>query len=54
MRGRQRKISKTFLGLSDNVTYTVEQLDDVTVSPYQYELVFKPKAIIPIEIILGD
>ncbi len=38
---------KHFLGLSDNVTYFVEQVDGVNASPYQYRVVFKPLAIIP-------
>lgn len=38
---------KHFLGLSDNVTYFVEQVDASTVSPYQYRVVFKPLSIIP-------
>ena len=41
------KYQKHFLGLSDNVTYTVEQLDYSEVSKYQYEIVFKPSVIIP-------
>ena len=38
---------KHFLGLSDNVTYFVEQLDAATVSAYHYKVVFKPQAILP-------
>ena len=38
---------KHFLGLSDNVTYFVEQVEPVAASPYQYRVVFKPLAIIP-------
>ena len=38
---------KHFLGLSDNVTYFVEQVDAVNASPYHYRVVFKPAAIIP-------
>lgn len=38
---------KHFLGLSDNVTYFVEQLDGANVSPYHYRVVFKPSVIIP-------
>jgi hypothetical protein len=38
---------KHFLGLSDNVTFVVEQIDAVPASPYQYRVVFKPLAIIP-------
>lgn len=38
---------KHFLGLSDNVTYFVEQLQPNTASVYHYRVVFKPAAIIP-------
>lgn len=38
---------KHFLGLSDNVTYFVEQLEANTVSKYHYQVIFKPQAIIP-------
>ena len=38
---------KHFLGISDNVTYFVEQLDYANVSAYQYRVVFKPSAIMP-------
>lgn len=38
---------KHFLGLSDNVTFFVEQVDASTASPYQYRVVFKPLAIVP-------
>lgn len=38
---------KHFLGLSDNVTYFVEQLEPAAVSAYHYRVVFKPAAIIP-------
>lgn len=43
----ENEYRKHFLGLSDNVTYIVEQLDHSDVSRYQYELVFKPKSIVP-------
>jgi hypothetical protein len=38
---------KHFLGLSDNVTYFVEQIEGVSVSKYHYEVIFKPSTIIP-------
>lgn len=38
---------KHFLGLSDNVTYFVEQLEDRDVSLYHYRVTFKPQQIIP-------
>lgn len=38
---------KHFLGLSDNVTYFVEQLDGASVSPNHYKVIFRPSTIIP-------
>ncbi|BCQ23138.1 hypothetical protein NK8_12630 [Caballeronia sp. NK8] len=38
---------KHFLGLSDNVTYFVEQLDGANVSTYHYKVIFKPSVIVP-------
>lgn len=38
---------KHFLGLSDNVSYFVEQLEPVKSDPYHYKVVFKPEEIIP-------
>ncbi len=38
---------KHFLGLSDNVTYFVEQIDGVDVSTYHYRVVFRPQSILP-------
>jgi len=38
---------KHFLGLSDNVTYTAEQIDGAKVSPYHYKVVFKPESAVP-------
>lgn len=38
---------KHFLGLSDNVTYFVEQLEPVEASPYRYRVIFKPDVIVP-------
>ncbi len=42
-----KEYKKHYLGLSDNVTFFVEQIDSVRASPYQYRVVFKPLAIIP-------
>lgn len=41
------QFKKHFLGLSDNVTYFVEQLEPAAVSTYHYRVVFKPSVIIP-------
>lgn len=50
-----KQYKKHFLGLSDNVTFFVEQLDSADVSTYRYKVVFKPAAIIPdIRLKLGD
>lgn len=38
---------KHFLGLSDNVTYFSEQIDDAKVGVYRYKVTFKPSSIIP-------
>jgi hypothetical protein len=38
---------KHFLGLSDNVTYFVEQLDASDVSDYRYRVIFRPSVILP-------
>ena len=38
---------KHFLGLSDNVTYFVEQVQPNTVDAYHYKVVFKPQSIAP-------
>lgn len=41
------KYVKNFLGLSDNVTYMVEQLSPEKVSTYQYSVAFRPATILP-------
>src|SRR5690606_33775472 len=38
---------KHYLGLSDNVSYFVEQLESANVSEYRYRVIFKPATIIP-------
>lgn len=38
---------KHFLGLSDNVTFFVEQIDAFPTSPYRYRVIFKPLSIVP-------
>lgn len=38
---------KHFLGISDNVTYFVEQMEPQKVSVYHYRVVFKPQSILP-------
>lgn len=38
---------KHFLGLSDNVSYFVEQGEAIDVSEYHYRVTFKPQSILP-------
>lgn len=38
---------KHFLGLSDNVSFFVEQIESAKVSAYNYRVIFKPDVIIP-------
>jgi hypothetical protein len=35
------------MGLSDNVTYVIEQMDPASVSFYHYRRTFKPQSVIP-------
>lgn len=42
-----RTFKKHFLGLSDNVTFFVEQMEPVEASPFHYRVVFKPQVILP-------
>ena len=42
-----KEYKKHYLGLSDNVTYFVEQLDSAAVSVYRYRVIFRPTTIIP-------
>ena len=41
------KYKKHLLGLSDNVTYFVEQLEDTSIDLYHYKVIFRPQTIIP-------
>lgn len=38
---------KSFLGLSDNVSYYVEQGEPIKASAYHYRVTFKPQALLP-------
>lgn len=38
---------KHFLGLSDNVTFFAEQINEKKVSQYHYKVIFRPSTIIP-------
>lgn len=42
-----KKYKKHFLGLSDNVSYFVEQTEAAEVSAYHYRVTFKPQTILP-------
>lgn len=41
------KFKKHILGLSDNVSYFVEQTDAVETDPFHYRVVFRPETIVP-------
>lgn len=41
------KYKKLFFGLSDNVTYVVQQIDPINVSTQRYRVIFKPSTILP-------
>ncbi len=41
------EFKKHFLGLSDNVSYLVEQVEGVDASVYNYRVIFKPDVIVP-------
>lgn len=41
------EFKKHFLGLSDNVSYFVEQLESADVSVFYYRVIFRPSVIVP-------
>lgn len=41
------QFKKSFFGLSDNVTYSVQQIDPIDVSTSRYKFIFKPSTIVP-------
>ena len=43
----EKAYKKHYLGLSDNVSYFVEQQATADVSVYHYRVIFKPQTIIP-------
>lgn len=45
----ENNYQKHYLGLSNNVTYTVEQLDYQEASKYHYKMIFKPDSIVPFQ-----
>ena len=42
-----KQYKRHYLGLSDNVTYFVEQTDAKTEDPFHYKILFRPESIIP-------
>lgn len=38
---------KHYLGISDNVTYFVEQMDDSNVDTFHYKVAFRPEELLP-------
>ncbi|QBJ04869.1 hypothetical protein SEA_ELEPHANTOON_68 [Mycobacterium phage Elephantoon] len=46
-KGADGNLKKHFLGLSDNVTYLVEQIDGAAVSTDRPQVNFKPQSLIP-------
>ena len=44
------KYQKHFIGLSDNVTYVVEDLGSANVSKYRYTLNYNPNMWIPVDV----
>lgn len=45
--GGPAEFKKSYLGLSDNVTYIVEQMEAQAVSTSHYRVIFKPEVLIP-------
>ena len=41
------RYKKHFLGLSDNVSYFVEQVEDSYANAYHYKVIFRPETIVP-------
>ena len=49
MRTEDNTYKKHFVGLSDNVTYVVEDVTGKNVNQYQYTLNFNPKMWLPVD-----
>ena len=49
VRTEDNTYKKHFVGLSDNVTYVVEDVTGKNVNPYQYTLNFNPKMWLPVD-----
>ncbi len=48
------ELAKHFLGLSDNVTYFVEQIGYADVSTFHYTVRFRPQTIVPNVVVDGS
>ena len=42
-----KEYKKHMLGLSDNVTFFIEQIEGIKADPYHYRVIFKPAVILP-------
>jgi hypothetical protein len=47
MKTGHQQYYKHYLGLSDNVTYFVEQINAAGIDPHHYKIILKPSSIIP-------
>ena len=45
---------KHYLGISDNITYFVEQLDPASVDTYHYKVQFRPEELLPESVCTGE
>ncbi|WEG18674.1 hypothetical protein PQ478_09355 [Alkalihalophilus pseudofirmus] len=43
----EEEYKRHYLGLSDNVSYFVEQVESASVDPFRYRVIFRPESIIP-------
>lgn len=43
----EEEYKRHYLGLSDNVSYFVEQVEGADVDPFRYRVIFRPESIIP-------
>lgn len=43
----KEQYKKHYLGLSDNVSYFVEQTDAKTEDPFRYKVIFRPESVVP-------
>ena len=43
----KNEYKRHYLGLSDNVSYFVEQIESADVDPFHYRVIFRPESIVP-------